>query len=146
VRLPRGRVRQHSRAVVEEDMRMRNLFRRWNATGDEGAALVAAIGVVIIGMMLASVVIAQAIVVGNDSGRDRARMIQVHGAEGAIDQVYGLLEAGSPCTWPATGQHAVSSSPGETSVAASIRYWDKDGNELSCADGALSGLPAEAVI
>src|SRR5690606_14076379 len=71
---------------------------------------------------------------------------QVHAAEGAIAQVYGLLEAGSPCTWPATGQHAVSSSPGETAVAASIRYWDEDGNELSCADGALSGLPAEAVI
>ena len=127
-------------------MSKRELLRRWRAAGDEGAALVAAIGVVIIGMMLASIVVAQAIVVGNDSGRDRARMIQVHGAEGAVDQVYGLLEMGTPCTWPASGQHAVSSSPGETSVTATITYFDENNAELSCSSGALSGVPASAVI
>jgi len=127
-------------------MSIRDALRQWHATGDEGAALVAAIGVVIIGMMLASVVVAQAVVVGNDSGRDRARMQQVHGAEGAIDQVYGLLETGSPCTWPESGGHAVSSSPGETAVQADISYWDADNNALTCANGTLSGVPASAVI
>lgn len=125
---------------------MPELLRRWRAAGDEGAALVAAIGVVIIGMMLASVVIAQAIVVGNDSGRDRARTIQVHGAEGAVDQAYALLEYGTPCSWPESGSHALSASPGETSVRATITYYDENGQELSCANGALSGTPAEAVI
>jgi len=127
-------------------MSTRELLRRFRAAGDEGAALVAAVGVVIIGMMLASVVVAQAIVVGNDSGRDRARMIQVHGAEGAIDQVYSLLETGTPCAWPASGSRAISSSPGETSVVADIDYWDENGDALGCADGALSGTPASAVI
>ena len=127
-------------------MSMRRSTSHRRLKDDAGSALVAALGVAMVGMLLATVVITQAVIVNNDSGRNRARTMQVHGAEGAIDQVYGLLETGSPCRWPATGVHAVSTSPDETNVSAAIAYWDKDNNPLTCSDTGISGVPATAVI
>lgn len=113
---------------------------------DEGSALVAAVGVAIIGAILTGVVVAQAVIVQQDSGIDRARTVQVHGAEGAVDHIYGLLEMQTPCQWPATGTQVVSSAVHETSVAATIEYFDENDAPISCANDVLSRAPASAVI
>lgn len=124
----------------------RSTWRRLADDDDRGSALVAAIGVAVIGMLLATLVIAQSVIANDDSGRDRARTMQVHGAEGAVDQVYALLEAGTPCRWPATGTTAVSTIPDETRVAATIVYKDAAGTTLTCSATGLSGIPASAFV
>ncbi len=123
-----------------------NRIRRALLASDEGSALVAAVSVAIIGMMLTAVVVAQAVIVTNDAGRDRARTVQVHGAEGAVDHLYGVLETQTPCTWPASGTKLVSSAVNETVVSATITYYDDANNAIACADGVLAATPASAVI
>lgn len=114
---------------------------------DRGSALVAALAVAIIGFALASVVVAQAISVSNDSGRDRARTVQVHGAEGAVDAMYAALETGTPCAWPTTGTSLISTAPDQTGVSVAVNYADATGTPLACAAGVVSGgTPATAVI
>lgn len=113
---------------------------------DEGSALVSSMAVALIVMALATVVVTQTIVVSRDSGRDRARTVQVHGAEGLVDAVYAELEGATPCTWPTSGVEVVNTAPGSTDVLATIDYYDENGNPLTCVDGALSGMPARAVI
>src|SRR5665647_3662973 len=94
---------------------------------DRGSALVAALAVAIIGFALASVVVAQATSVSNDSGRDRARTVQVHGAEGAVDAMYAALETGTPCAWPTTGTSLISTAPDQTGVSVAVNYADATG-------------------
>src|SRR5450756_401974 len=91
---------------------------------DRGSALIAALAVAFIGMALAMVVVTQAILTSNDSGRDRARTVQVHGAEGAVDATFAALEIGTPCRWPATGTSLISTAPDQTGVSVTIRYYD----------------------
>lgn len=115
-------------------------------SGERGSAVIAAIAVALIVLALGTVVVTQSIVVSRDSGRDRARTVQVHGAEGLVDAVYAQLESSTPCAWPTTGVEVVNTAPGSTDVVASIAYWDADGNPLTCLNGALSGLPARALV
>ena len=114
--------------------------------GDTGSALVAAVAVSIIGMMLATVVVAQAIVVSKDTGTDRVRTVEVHGAEGAIDVMYSTLETTTPCSWPTTGTQVVNTAPDNATVSATITYWSATGASVPCALGVLTGTPAKAVI
>ncbi|MFI2752062.1 hypothetical protein ACGIF2_01330 [Cellulomonas sp. P22] len=118
------------------------------ASGDpeSGSALVAALAVALIGIALASVVVANAIVAANDSGRDRARTLEVHSAEGAVDAVFSELETTTPCVWPASGALVQDTSPSATSVTATVTYWDALGTELPCAAGVVTGSPVTAVI
>lgn len=113
---------------------------------EDGSAIVSAIAVALIVSALATVVVTQAIVVNRNSGRDRARTVQVHGAEGLVDSVYAELESSTPCTWPTSGVSVVNTAPGSTDVAATIAYFDEDGNPLTCTGGVLSGMPAKAII
>jgi len=120
---------------------------RRHVSGDRerGSALVAALAVAIIGMALASVVVATVIVASKDSGRDRARTLEVHSAEGAVDAVFAELESTTPCTWPASGALVQDTSPSSTSVTATITYWNATG-QLPCASGVVTGQPSKAVI
>lgn len=123
------------------------LRRRLAADDHErGGALVAALAVALIGMALASVVIANTIRSVNDSGRDRARTSEVHSAEGAVDAVFAELEDGTPCTWPATGAFTSGSAPSTTTVSATVAYFNAAGAALPCAAGAVTGTPASAVV
>jgi len=72
--------------------------RLTRSQSDEGVALVAAMGVALIGILVASLVIAQTITASNDSGRDRLRTTEIHSAEAAIDATMARLETESPCT------------------------------------------------
>src|SRR5450759_721006 len=117
--------------------------------GDAGSALVAAIAVAVIGMMLATIVVSQAILVNKDSGSDRVRMVEVHGAEGAVDAVYATLETSTPCTWPPSGTQVVNTAPDKANVSATITYWDASPTpvQLPCvAVTGVTGTPAYAVI
>ena len=115
---------------------------------DRGSALIAALAVAFIGMALAMVVVTQAILTSNDSGRDRARTVQVHGAEGAVDATFAALEIGTPCRWPATGTSLISTAPDQTGVSVTIRYYDAatPPNLLTCTGVGVTGTPATAII
>ena len=114
---------------------------------ESGSALVAAVAVAVVAIALSTVVVTQAIVVNRDSGRDRARTVQVHGAEGLVDALYAELESSTPCAWPTTGVQVVNTAPGTTDVSADIEYWDANGVKLTCtAPDVLNALPAKAVI
>ena len=116
--------------------------------GDAGSALVAAIAVAVIGMMLATIVVSQAILVSQDSGSDRVRMVEVHGAEGAVDAVYATLETSTPCAWPTSGTQVVNTAPDKANVSATITYWDASPTpvQLPCVAAVVTGTPAYAVI
>lgn len=125
----------------------RVLPERGDPERERGSALVAAVAVAVIVVALSTVVVAQAITVSRDSGRDRARTVQVHGAEGLVDALYAELESSTPCAWPTTGVQVVNTAPGTTSVRATIEYWDANGVPLPCTGaGVLNALPAKAVI
>lgn len=129
---------------------MRNALRRRLADSgdDRGAALIAAVAVAVIGIMLVTVVVANAVASARDSGEDRARTTDIHTAEGAIDAVYAELETWTPCTWPAAGPLVGGTSPSRTTATATIAYFSASGAALTCgAGGAVSGgTPASAVV
>ena len=102
--------------------------------------------VAVIVVALSTVVVAQAIVVTNDSGRDRARTVEVHGAEGLVDALYAELETNTPCQWPTTGVQVVNTAPSTTDVSATITYYNAANVQLTCANGVLNALPARATI
>jgi|GEM_PF-452649 len=116
------------------------------ADRERGSALVSAVAVALIGIALASVVISTVITGARDSAADRARTAEVHSAEGAVDAVYAQLELATPCAWPESGAFVSGASPNETTVSASIAYFDKNGVALPCAAGAVTGDPAMAVV
>ena len=125
----------------------RALWQRTRVGGSErGTALMAAIAVAIIGMALATVVVSNAISSAASSGRDRARTTDVHSAEGALDVVFSQLEDGTPCAWPTAGSFDALTTPTKSSVKATVAYFDKDNNALTCAGGVVTGTPTVAVV
>lgn len=128
---------------------MKALLRRQarRTAGDQGSTLVAAVAIAAICLALGSVVLAQAIVVSRDSGRDRVRTIEVHGAEGAVDTMYAALETSTPCTWPSSGYTVVNTAADEVGVSVNISYLDSTNKLLTCANGVVTGgTPTQAVI
>lgn len=121
-------------------------MKRRASADDTGSALVTAIGVMLVAMALASIVVATAIVSTNDSSRERAQTFEVHSAEGVVDTLYAVLETETPCVWPASGSVSAGTAPAPTDVTATIAYYDKNLQPLTCTNGAVSGTPATAVI
>jgi Tfp pilus assembly protein PilX len=113
---------------------------------ERGSALVAALAVALVCLALGSVVVANAIETSQDSGADRAHTTEVHAAEGAVDAVYAALEAGTPCTWPASGALDSGSAPTGTQTTATVAYFDEHGVALPCAGDAVTGDPTTAVV
>lgn len=114
------------------------------AHDDRGVALVAAMGVALIGMMVATVVIAQTIMAANDSGRDRLRTTEVHSAEGVIDAVMNRLESESPCT---VAPEVFGAGTQATSVSLEIDYFNDDSaTPIDCPGGVLAALPNRATV
>lgn len=121
---------------------MMRCIRRARAGSDEGSALVAAIGVAVVGIALSTLVVSQAIMVMNDAARDRVRTIEIHAAEAGLDSSLKFLEAETPCT----GVMAVGESPNAVDVNVVFKYFDAGGATLTCTDGTLSGVPAKATV
>lgn len=113
---------------------------------DRGNTLVIAMAVMGVTTTLGVLVVSQAIVTTKDTGRDRARMVQVHGAEGAVDAMYAALETSTPCQWPATGQEVVNTAPDQTGVAVTIKYYDKNNVQLTCNSGTVTGGTASQAL
>src|SRR5690625_4899144 len=75
---------------------------------DKGAAIVAAVGVMLICLSLGALVVSQAIRVNRDSGRDRARTSEVRTAEGVVDAVFKEMQLGNfSCEWPDSGTEPI---------------------------------------
>ena len=111
---------------------------------DRGVALVAAMGVALIGMMVASLVIAQTIIASNDSGRDRLRTAEIHTAEGAIDATMAQLETTSPCT---ISPRDIGGGAQETNVSVEIVYFnDASATPITCTGGKLDAIPTKATV
>jgi len=107
---------------------------------EHGAALVAAIGVMIIALSLGALVISQAIISQRDSGRNRARTVEIHTAEAGVDSLYEQLQRGNfVCEWTTTSSDALG--PDAIGAEAKIEYWDADGNELPCSGALLAHDP-----
>lgn len=105
--------------------------------GDDGVALVAAMGVALIGILVASLVIAQTITASNDSGRDRLRTTEIHSAEAAIDATMAQLETESPCT---IDPQNFGNGTQATDVTIDIQYFnDASTTPIACPVG---GTPA----
>lgn len=113
---------------------------------DRGSALVAAVGVSIIGMMLSVVVVAQAVMVTNDSQRDRVRTTEVHAAEAAVDATLASLRIGPVCSDTLT----YGDGPTEVTVDVSLEYFTDDpaaaSPNLTCASGVLNEIATKAII
>jgi hypothetical protein len=114
------------------------------ASDDRGVALVAAMGVALIGMMVASLVIAQTIMASNDSGRDRLRTTEIHTAEGAIDATMARLETESPCT---INPQDIGGGVQETRVTVELFYFDDlSATPIGCTGGTLDAVPTKATV
>lgn len=112
---------------------------------DSGVALVMAMGVALLGIMVAGVVVTMTIIAANDSGRDRVRTAEVHSAEAAVDTTMAILQTTTPCPSPAFSGTTYGSGPEATTVAVTIDYY-KDATQLTCSSGLLSDVPSRAVI
>lgn len=113
--------------------------------GDSGVALVMAMGVALLGIIVAGIVVTMTIVAANDSGRDRVRTAEVHSAEAAVDTTMAILQTITPCPSPAFSGTTYGSGPEATTVAVTIDYY-KDATALTCSSGVLSDVPSRAVI
>src|SRR5690625_237238 len=113
-------------------VRERFAFLR-NGGSDSGSAIVAAIGVMIICLSLGALIISQAIVVQRDSGRDRARTVEVHSAEAAVDQIYHALQQGE---FECEMEFPEPFGPDGVVVSAKLEFWLSDGTKHECANGA----------
>ncbi len=114
---------------------------------DEGVALVAAMGVGLVGIAVAGIVITQTIIAVNDSGRDRLRTTEVHAAEAAIDATMAELEYDSPCGAPSFSPITLNDGPQATSVSVTIDYFNDDSADpIACTGGTLNALPNRATV
>ncbi|SEI86433.1 hypothetical protein [Demequina mangrovi] len=113
---------------------------------DDGVALVAAMGIALIGMMVATIVITQTIYAVNDSGRDRTRTAEVHSAEAALDATLAELEVASPCSAPSFSPITYGDGASATEVVVTIAYSDDSGPLTACTDDVIDGLPSHAVV
>src|SRR5690625_644702 len=128
--------------------RMRQVRRK---DSERGAAIVAAIGVMIIWRSLGALIVSQAIATQRDSARNRARTVEIHTAEGGVDSLFARMQEGDfVCDWETTADDALG--PDEVGAEAELRYWDADGNHMPCdgevlqwADGS-EGPPARVKI
>lgn len=128
--------------------RMRQVRRK---DSERGAAIVAAIGVMIICISLGALIVSQAIATQRDSARNRARTVEIHTAEGGVDSLFARMQEGDfVCDWETTADDALG--PDEVGAEAELRYWDADGNHMPCdgevlqwADGS-EGPPARVKI
>src|SRR5690625_6826049 len=108
--------------------------------GDRGAAVVAAIGVMIICVSLGVLIVSQAISTQRDSGRNRARTAEMHTAEAGVDILHSKMQKGEfPCSWTMTfpdieDPEEFTLGPDEVGAEAEIKYWDEDGNSIGCLD------------
>ncbi|WP_062078877.1 hypothetical protein [Demequina globuliformis] len=117
------------------------------ARGDDGVALVAAMGVALVGIAVAAVVITQTIVAVNDSGRDRLRTTEIHAAEAAIDATMAELEYESPCGAPSFSPLTLNADTQATEVTVQIEYYNDDSaSPISCSGGNLTALPNRATV
>ncbi len=112
---------------------------------ESGVALVMAMGVALMGIMVAGVVVTMTIVAANDSGRDRVRTAEVHTAEGAVDTTMAILQTATPCPSPAFSGTTYGSGTSATTVEVTIEYY-KDATKLTCSSGVLSAVPSRAEI
>ncbi len=116
---------------------------------DSGVALVMAMGVALLGIMVAGVVVTMTITAANDSGRDRVRTAEVHSAEAAVDTTMAILQATTPCPGPAFSGLTYGSGPEASTVVVEIKYLKKTATstiELTCSGGLLSDVPTQAII
>ena len=112
-----------------------------------GAAIVAAIGVTLICISLGALVISQAVLSQRDSGRNRARTVEIHAAEAGVDSLYERLQKGDfVCRWETTEADALG--PDAVGAQAEIEYWDGAGNAMDCSGADLNydadNLPVRA--
>lgn len=130
------------------DLSLMNRFRRrLGDGGDRGSALVAAVGVAIIGVALSIVVMSRAITVSNDAQRDRVRTAEIHSAEGALDAALFELENATACPGPSFSPIIVGEGTSAVEVTVTYTYYDADGNELtSCSDGEIQGSPKNVLV
>src|SRR5690625_4199589 len=116
---------------------------------ESGSAMVASIGVMIICVSLGVLVITQAISSQRDSGRNRARTVEIHSAEGGVDTLHATLQQGQfVCNWSTTDGDALG--PDAVGAKAEISYWDAAGNALDCdhtdLEATVDGEPGRARI
>ena len=112
---------------------------------DSGVALVMAMGVALLGIIVASVVVTMTITAANDSGRDRVRTTEVHSAEAAVDTTMAILQTTTPCPGPGFSGLTYGSGSNATTVVVEVKYLE-GATELTCSSGVLSGVPTKAVI
>lgn len=110
---------------------------------DRGSALVAAMGVALIGSAFCAIVVAVAIGVTNDSARDRVRTIEVHAAESVLDATLSALETTQPCT---VADSVIGSGTTAITVHTTIEYANASGPLTACSAGKIVGTPTKATV
>lgn len=118
--------------------------------GDQGVAIIASMGLVMVAMILITVMVGYAIATTRDTARDRQRALSVAGVESVIDETYAALQVADPyalpCSWPATGALDTRSLPERATGTARIQYVGKDGTVLNTLTGCLpAGYDASTI-
>lgn len=123
---------------------MKPYLHRMGTGSESGSALVATVGVAMVGIALSVIVVTQAISITNDAARDRVRTVEVHAAELALDVSLRTLETTTPCSTTMN----VSEGTTEVDVTVGIEYYDVSGALLHCdlATNTLTGDPVKAVV
>lgn len=119
------------------------MFSR-STNDDEGSALVAAVGVAMIGAALCLIVVAQSISVTRDAGRDAVRTSEVHAAEAVVDTLIERLSVSNPC--PTVTFNNVAQGTVKVNVVATITYANAAGPLPTCTGGVIAGTPTRATI
>lgn len=117
-------------------------------TGDEGVALIAAIGVTVVGLLLAMTVASVAIRSSATTGTARDRTQAVAAAEAGLDSVAalfrGLGSAAPAASWCAGSTAAPVALGARTTYATTVTFWrTKDEAEASLADAAVPCVQAK---
>src|SRR5690625_2769222 len=120
-----------------------------NHDDERGAAIVAAIGVMIICISLGVLIVSQAIASQRDSGRNRARTVEIHSAEAGVDNLHANLQKGNfVCSWKTKDSEALG--PDAVGARAELKYWDADDQPMDCSSEKLvwdaDRMPARAKI
>lgn len=124
---------------------MKKNLGRMNRSDDSGVALVAAMGVAIIGAAFSMIVLTQAIQITNDAARDRVRTVEVHAAEAVLDSTLKAFETSTPCSED-VGVVTVGEGTQAVNVTVTIDYYDVNDNPIVCSGGVLSSVPAWAEV
>lgn len=110
------------------------LHRLLRRRGDEGVAIVAAMGVVMLVAILVVVTVSIAMAESTNTGRDRQRSSAIAQAESQLDVAVGQIQAAPPSSLPCDTSNTTTKVGSDTfGVSTTVAYFTAAGTPVTCA-------------